>query len=189
MWFARDNSLGVRIAAVALGLLIAMSSAGAQQPLIADIVVRGNEWTPAEGILDEVKDILRIGQPYTPAKALAAREAIMKLGWYDTVAISYEQVGEDVKVVIAVVEKQRIEQIIFVGNTVISDDGLRAEIRTQIAHIPDERRIRMDAGRIEEYYFKEGYIAQVAVTPIDSFGALSFIISGAQRLLKRGSIT
>ncbi len=179
MWFVRDNSLGVRIAAVAFGLLMTISSAGAQQPLIADIVVRGNEWTPAEGILDEVKDILRIGEPYTPAKALAAREAIMKLGWYDTVALSYEQVREDVRVVIEVVEKQRIEQIVFVGNTVISDEELRENILTQISHVHDESRIRKDAGRIQEYYFKKGYIAQVAATPVDSFGALSFIINEA----------
>jgi len=150
-----------------------------EQPLIAEVTVTGNQYISADVILAVVKDILKIGEPYTEQKAEAARKAVADLGYFDTVAVSYEQVGEDVKVTISVVERQRIEQIIFAGNTVITDAELKDVIFSKVGHIVASEAIRRDVRRIEDYYSQQGYIAQVADVKVDEFGALTFIINEA----------
>jgi len=150
-----------------------------EEPLIADVTVAGNQYISADVILDAVKDILKIGEPYTTEKAEAARKAVAALGYFDTVAVSYEQVGENVNVTISVVERQRIEQIIFVGNTVITDAQLKETIFSKVGHIIAAEAIRRDVRRIEDYYSQQGYIAQVADVKVDEFGGLTFVINEA----------
>jgi len=150
-----------------------------EQPLIADVIVEGNQYISADVIVNEVKDILKIGEPYTAQKAEAARKAVADLGYFDTVAVSYEQVGENVNVTISVVERQRIEQIVFVGNTVITDAQLKETIFSKVGHIIAAEAIRRDVRRIEDYYSQEGYIAQIADVKVDELGGLTFIINEA----------
>ncbi len=181
MWLVKPHRtavLSIIVLIIVLAALLGPVSAQ-EQPLIAEVTVVGNQYISADVILNEVKDILKIGEPYTAQKAEAARKAVADLGYFDTVAISYEQVGEDVKVNISVVERQRIEQIIFVGNTVITDAELEDVIFSKVGHIVAAEAIRRDVRRIEDYYSQQGYIAQVADVKIDQFGALTFIINEA----------
>ncbi len=185
MWLAKRNSFIVYPVAAALLLTVAVSSASAQrQPLIADIVVRGVQYTSADAILDQLKDILNIGAPYTEQAKWAAQAAIKKMGYYAEVVLAHRQVGEDVEVVITVVEHQHIEQIVFVGNTVVTDEELGQAITSQVGHIavPTDVRespIRADVEKIQRYYERQGYIAQVAHADIDDFGVLIFVINEA----------
>jgi len=181
MWLVKPSrSVALSILAVIIVSAASLGSVIAQeQPLIAEVAVEGNQYISADVILDEVKDILKIGEPYTDQKAEAARKAVSDLGYFDTVAVSYEQVGEDVKVTISVVERQRIEQIVFVGNTVITDAQLKETIFSKVGHIIASEAIRRDVRRIEDYYSQEGYIAQVADVKVDEFGGLTFIINEA----------
>ncbi len=179
MWLARRNSLIGYAAAVAL-LVVAMSPAVAQaQPLIAEIVVRGVTYTSASTILDELraKDILKIGEPYTDQKRQVAEKALMDLGYYDTVSLSYEQVGEDVKVIITVVEKRRIEQIVFVGNTVVTDEELKETIISKIGEVVVSAPTRTDVDKIQGYYRDRGYMAIVPDVTIDDYNVLTFVIN------------
>ena len=76
MRLAKRNSFVVRLAVANLLLMVAVASASAQrQPLIADIVVRGVQYTSADAILDQLKDILKIGAPYTEQAKWAAQAA------------------------------------------------------------------------------------------------------------------
>jgi len=181
MWLVKPHRTVV-LSILAL-IIVSAASLGPvsaqEQPLIAEVAVAGNQYISADVILNEVKDILKIGEPYTEQKAEAARQAVADLGYFDTVAISYEQVGEDVKVTISVVERQRIEQIVFVGNTVISDAQLKETIFSKVGHIVAAEAIRRDVRRIEDYYSQQGYIAQVANVEVDEFGGLTFIINEA----------
>ncbi len=181
MWLVKSRrSVVLSIVALAAVSAALLGPVGAQQqPLIAEVTVEGNQYISADVILDEVKDILKIGEPYTEQKAEAARKAVDDLGYFDTVAVSYEQVGEDVKVTISVVERQRIEQIIFAGNTVITDAQLKETIFSKVGHIVASEAIRRDVRRIEDYYSQQGYIAQVADVKVDEFGGLTFIINEA----------
>jgi len=181
MWLVKSRrSVVLSILALAAVSAVLLGPVSAQeQPLIAEVTVEGNQYISADVILDEVKDILRIGEPYTDQKAEAAREVVTDLGYFDTVAVSYEQVGEDVKVTISVVERQRIEQIIFAGNTVITDAQLKETIFSKVGHIIASEAIRRDVRRIEDYYSQQGYIVQVADVKVDDLGGLTFIINEA----------
>jgi len=181
MWLVKSRrSVVLSIIALAAVSAVLLGPVSAQeQPLIAEVTVEGNQYISADVILDEVKDILRIGEPYTDQKAEAAREVVTDLGYFDTVAVSYEQVGEDVKVTISVVERQRIEQIIFAGNTVITDAQLKETIFSKVGHIIASEAIRRDVRRIEDYYSQQGYIVQVADVKVDDLGGLTFIINEA----------
>lgn len=171
-----------RLSMVALALTVLLGGAvwAQEAPLISGIRVEGNEYISADAILDEVKEILKLGEAYTEQKAATARQTIMDMGYFDEVAISYETVEAGVEVIIAVVEKQRIEEIVFVGNTVMDDQTLAETVFTKIGHIIDDRIIRGDARRIEGNYEKEGYFAIVAEAGVDEFGVLSFVINEAR---------
>jgi len=181
MWLVKSHRSVVlsMLTLVVLSTALLGSVSAQQQPLIAEVIVEGNQYISADVILDEVKDILKIGEPYTEDKAAVARKAVADLGYFDTLAVSYEQVGEDVTVTISVVERQRIEQIIFVGNTVITDAELKDIIFSKVGHMVAAEPIRRDVRRIEDYYSEQGYIVQVADTKIDEFGGLTFIINEA----------
>ncbi|MGI5820030.1 MAG: BamA/OMP85 family outer membrane protein [Armatimonadota bacterium] len=172
----------VRIAAVVA--LAALTCAGvwgqADRPLIGEVVVEGNDFVAREPIIATVQDVLRVGEEYTEVKATEAIQLVRRMGYFDEVAVSTEPMEQGVRVVITVVEKQRIEQMLFVGNTTISDAELAAEIISQPGHVYDERSIARDVRRIEEYYESRGFIAKVSEARLDDFGALTFVIEEAR---------
>ena len=168
-------------ALMALVLLGAVAStAPAQEQLIGEVTVEGNDYVAREPILDAVKDILKVGEPYTQERATRAREVIMAMGYFDDVTTSLEQIEGGVRVVLTVVEKRRIARVMFAGNTVISDETLQDAVLSQPGHIVDQRAIRRDVTRIVEAYEKEGYIAHVAEAGVDDFGVLTFVIDEAR---------
>ncbi len=171
-----------RLSAVGWGLIIIVGMAAWAQEdvLISAVRVAGNEYISADAILDEVKDILKIGEAYTEQKATAARQTIMDMGYFDEVAIAYEVAEAGVEVIITIVEKQRIEEIVFVGNTVIDDQTLAEAIFSEIGHIIDNNIIRRDVRRIEDCYAKEGHIAHISEAVADDFGVLTFVINEAR---------
>jgi outer membrane protein insertion porin family len=149
-------------------------------PLIASVDVEKNEYISRDAILDSVKDILKIGDPLTDKAVADARNAILRMGYFEDVTISREVVKDGVRVIISVVEKQRIEKIVFVGNTVVGEKALQEAMRSKVGHIVDQDIIRRDVQRIEEYYTKQGYIARVAQARVDKFGVLTIVVDEAR---------
>ncbi|MGD9497206.1 MAG: outer membrane protein assembly factor [Armatimonadota bacterium] len=169
-------------AAIALVLLTscALAVAQDQNPLVGEVVVEGNDYVAREAILDVVKDVLKVGEEFTAVKAAEARRLVDRMGYFDEVTLSTEPMDQGVRVVITVVERQRIEQVMFAGNTVISDEELAAAILTQVGHVADEGAIGRDVGRIERYYEQQGYLARVSEAQVDDFGVLTFVIEEAR---------
>jgi outer membrane protein insertion porin family len=151
--------------------------AATEAPLIVSVEVEKNEYISREAILDVVKDILRVGEPFTAQKAEAARAAVMKMGYFQEVLVSQEAVQQGVKIIITVVERQRIEKITFVGNTVFTDATLLGIMRTKVGNIVDNDAIRRDMGRITDYYEQHGYLAEISQARVDTrTGVLSVVI-------------
>ena len=166
------------LAAALLSLLWAALPAAAQQaPLIVSVDVEKNEYISRDAILDTVKDILRVGEPYTDQKAEDARNAVLKMGYFADATVSHEVVAQGVNVVITVVERQRIEKITFVGNTVFNDATLLDIMRTRVGNIVDNDLIRRDMGRITDYYEQHGYLAEISQARVDTrTGVLSVVV-------------
>lgn len=173
-----------RTATVGLTALMLLTLTGAlgwaQEPLIGEVKVEGNNYVAREPILEAVKDILKIGEPFTQQRAAQAREVIMRMGYFDDVTTSVEQIPGGVRVVLTVVEKQRIARVMFAGNTVLSDEYLQGVVLSQPGHVVDQRAIRRDVARIVEAYEKAGYIAHVAEAGVDAYGVLTFVIDEAR---------
>lgn len=167
-----------------VALALALAGAGAwcqaQNPLIAEVVVEGNDYVAREAILDSVKDVLKVGEEYTQVKAAEARKLVDRMGYFEDVTMSVEQLQTGVRVVITVVEKQRIAQVMFAGNTVLSDAELAAAILSQPGHVADEQAIGRDVRRIEDFYESKGYIAKVSEAVVDAFGVLTFVVEEAR---------
>lgn len=155
--------------------------AGAQGLLVSEIKVEGAGYVSASVIENEIKGILSVGAELTPEKITDARGAIERLGYYDKVEVSQRVLAEGrVQVIITVVEKQRIEKILFVGNTVLSDDDLLGVINSKPGVLVDRRLAERDAVRVQSAYTKAGYFAQVAHANVDNFGVLTFVIEEAR---------
>ena len=168
-------------AALALTALICTGAwAQAERPLIGEIVVEGNDFVAREPIMAAVADVLKVGEEYTDAKGQEAVRLVTRMGYFEDVTISTEPLPAGVRVIITVVEKQRIDQVMFAGNTVISDEELAAEIISQPGHIYDEAAIARDVSRIEEFYEARGYIAKVSEARLDEFGVLTFVMEEAR---------
>lgn len=167
-----------------IALALALAGAGAwsqdQNPLIAEVVVEGNDYVAREAILDSVKDVLKVGEEYNQVKAAEARKLVDRMGYFDDVKLSTEALETGVRVVITVVEKQRIAQVMFAGNTVLSDEELAAAILSQPGHVADAEAIGRDVRRIEDYYESKGYIAKVSEAAVDAFGVLTFVVEEAR---------
>ncbi|MHB8993746.1 MAG: BamA/OMP85 family outer membrane protein [Armatimonadota bacterium] len=161
--------------------LLACGLGHAQEPqLIENTRVVGNDYIPKEGILDEVKDILQPGQPYTPERSRAAQQAVMAMGYFDDVQVTTEAGERGLIIVIRVVEKQRIQKIVFVGNTIVSEAALADTIFTRVGHVIDDRIIRRDVRRIEDHYAQQGYIAHVSKASVGQYGILTFVVEEAR---------
>ncbi len=175
------KSIAKIAAGIVLTALICTGAWGqADRPLIGEVVVEGNDFVAREPILGAVADVLKVGEEYTETKGAEAIRLVERMGYFDDVTLSTEQMDQAVRVIITVVEKQRIDQVLFAGNTVISDQELAAEIISQPGHIYDERAIARDVRRIEEFYEARGYIAKVSEARLDEFGALTFVMEEAR---------
>jgi len=174
-----------RIMTAALGALLLLTlTAGealAQEQLIGEVTVEGNDYVAREPVLDAVKDILKVGDVYSDENAQKARDVVMRMGYFDDVTTSVQQIeGGGVRVVITVVEKQRLTRVMFAGNTVLTDEELGDVVLSQPGHVVDQRAIRRDVARIVEAYEKRGYIAHVAEAGVDAYGVLTFVIDEAR---------
>jgi outer membrane protein insertion porin family len=178
---------GVGAALAAVLLLLAGGGVAHPQPnVIADIRVEGARYLSADGIIVEIGKTLKVGDPFNPEapedqeKLERARRAVMELGAFESVQAAVQRGDTGVALVFSVVEKQRIERIAFVGNTIFTDDQLLDVIVSRPGQIADNGTIRRDATRIEDFY-KDGRRLARVVDPlvVDRFGVLTFIISEA----------
>lgn len=145
-------------------------------PLIATVRVAGNKSIAAEAILDEVKGVLAPGMPFTGERARRAEALVYRMGYFDKVRVSYTLGDEGIDVVINVVERQRIERITFVGNTVLSNQELMSAILTRVGHLVDPDAIAKDMQRIQAAYSAKGYMCDLAPADVDPYGVLTFVI-------------
>jgi outer membrane protein insertion porin family len=101
----------------------------------------------------------------------------MKMGYFEQVTIAHELTDQGAAVVINVVERQRIEKVVFVGNTVLSEQELAQAILTRPGHLVDEQVIAKDILRIQSLYQRHGYLCNVPSAAVDRYGVLTFIIN------------
>ncbi|MFP3904927.1 MAG: POTRA domain-containing protein, partial [Armatimonadota bacterium] len=174
---------GRLILAMTFVVMLTAVAAGAlaqEEPLVAGFRVEGNDYISPEVIISHAEDIVSVGQPLTDKARDQIRTKLMRLGYFDTVVIATEPADKGATVVIAVTEKQKVSQVVIVGNTVFSDEDLKEQILIREGHLIDDNTIRNDVRRIEDYYTQEGYLAQVSDASADKYGRITFVIEEAR---------
>jgi outer membrane protein insertion porin family len=168
-----------------LAVALATPSAWSQANVIAEIRVEGVQFVSQDGVLGKISEHLKVGDPFDPdspedqAKLQEAQRAVVDLGFFESVVPATQRGDEGVTITFAVVEKQRIQRIQFVGNTIFTDDELLDVIVSRPDQIIDDGTIRRDARHIEEYYDDHRRMAKVVEAGRDRFGVVSFVISEA----------
>ncbi|HEY3424707.1 MAG TPA: POTRA domain-containing protein, partial [Negativicutes bacterium] len=89
---------------------------------IVDVSIKDNKTITESSILAAVK--LKAGDSFNAAAIQQDLQAIYDLGSFYDVQASFIEVPEGVNVVYSVIEKTKITDIVFKGNTKISDETL-----------------------------------------------------------------
>jgi outer membrane protein insertion porin family len=144
---------------------------------IADIEILGAKTVSRDVVLDAIQTAgVKVGDEYDPRRVEAARKNVFALGYYTDVRVTPEDTPAGTRLTFAVDEKERIKQIRFLGNTVVSDEELLEQMVLQPGMIADNAAIRGDMARVQSYYQKRGYDAFVVNRRLE-FGELEVVIS------------
>ncbi|HJN16515.1 MAG TPA: POTRA domain-containing protein, partial [Armatimonadota bacterium] len=171
------------IAILGVAFLFASQPGWSQANSIEDIKVEGARFVSADGVLAKITETLRVGDAFDPdsnedrARLDAARRAVLALGFFERVTPAVVRGDDGVTITFSVVEKMRIQRIVFVGNTVFTDDELLEEIVSRSGQIVDANVFRRDADLIKAFYESRGRACNVEISGPDRFGVVTYVIN------------
>jgi outer membrane protein insertion porin family len=123
--------------------------------LIQHIVVRGTQRVEAGTVLTYVG--VREGDTYTPADVDAALKALTTTGLFSDVKTSFD--GATGTLTIRVTENPIVNQVVFEGNSKVSDKDLTKEVQIKPRAVFTRAKIQADVQRIIELYRRNGKFA------------------------------
>lgn len=125
-------------------------------PVIVSIDIQGNSEVAREHIMSVVTS--KVGQHVDEEKLRKDAEAMFELGFFSATDYKVTDDGDGVKVTFMVQENPKVGEVKFSGNTVYSEDKLKAMIFTQPGMIFNRTFFRNDLQRIKEKYQADGYV-------------------------------
>jgi len=139
--------------------LIVPGIVSAQDTLISEVVVTGNENISKEAVLTVIA--LKPGAKFTEEAVQEAKKAIQAMGNFERVVVGTETTPDGIRVTFNVVENPVVKEIKFSGNTAIDAEKLRSLMRTNVGHVLNINTLERDADAIRTYYKDQGYIADI----------------------------
>lgn len=147
------------------------------QRIVRSLSVEGNSTVPAAAILNRVP--YRVGQPFDQRTTNVLIKNINDLGYFNTVEIYGEPVGDDqVDLIIVVSEKTKLSTVEFKGNKHLSEKEIAKKIDfTKVATI-DENDLPRYIGIIKKLYRDKDYHnAQVTAQIVREDGAARLVFT------------
>ena len=123
--------------------------------VIQHIVVAGNQRVEPGTVLTYIN--LREGDNYDPAIADAALKALYATGLFSSVTTNYDNPTGTFTV--RVVENPIVNQVVFEGNSKVSDKDLTKEVQIKPRAVFTRAKIQADVQRIIELYRRNGKFA------------------------------
>src|SRR5882757_5092584 len=123
--------------------------------VIQHIVVRGTQRVEAGTVLTYVG--VREGDNYTPAEVDAALKALTATGLFSDVKTNFD--GATGTLTIRVTENPIVNQVVFEGNSKVSDKDLTKEVQIKPRAVFTRAKIQADVQRIIELYRRNGKFA------------------------------
>jgi len=143
-------------AAAAANPAAQVAAPGAEAPrIIQHIVVRGTQRVEPGTVLTYVG--VREGDNYTPADVDAALKALTATGLFSDVKTSFD--GATGTLTIRVTENPIVNQVVFEGNSKVSDKDLTKEVQIKPRAVFTRAKIQADVQRIIELYRRNGKFA------------------------------
>lgn len=136
----------------------AFTPAPVAAPIVGRIVVQGNERIEQGTVLSYLP--IQVGQPATPERLDNALKTLARTGLFADVRLDVQ--GQDL--VVRVVENPIVNQVVFEGNSALTEDKLREEVTIRPRGIFTRSRVQQDVQRIVELYRRSGRIG-ATVTP------------------------
>lgn len=162
--------------AISLSLLplLAAAQQGVAPDTVSEVMVEGNERISDAAILAAVQT--KPGQPFNKEQALADRESILDMGWFQEVEVRTEPTPKGIKVVFRVVENPVIGAVEIEGNNAFKDEIILDLMETKPGQVFNSRLFWRDADRIRDLYARHGYVADVVDVSVDERGILHVVI-------------
>jgi outer membrane protein insertion porin family len=123
--------------------------------IIQHMVVRGTQRVEAGTVLTYVG--VREGDNYTPADVDAALKALTATGLFSDVKTSFD--GATGTLTIRVTENPIVNQVVFEGNSKVSDKDLTKEVQIRPRSVFTRAKVQADVQRIIELYRRNGKFA------------------------------
>ncbi|MFO1247984.1 MAG: outer membrane protein assembly factor BamA [Alphaproteobacteria bacterium] len=133
----------------------AAAPAASAPRLIQHIVVRGTQRVEAGTVLTYVG--VREGDTYTPADTDQALKALMTTGLFSDAKTSFD--GATGTLTIRVTENPIVNQVVFEGNSKVSDKDLTKEVQIKPRAVFTRAKVQADVQRIIELYRRNGKFA------------------------------
>jgi outer membrane protein insertion porin family len=129
--------------------------AAAPRRVIQHIVVRGTQRVEPATVLTYVG--LREGDNFTPADADTALKALTATGLFSDVKTDFDEATGTLT--IRVTENPIVNQVVFEGNSKVSDKDLTKEVQIKPRSVFTRAKVQADVQRIVELYRRNGKFA------------------------------
>jgi len=139
-----------------LFLFLVLGASGlAQQRLIRNIVIFGNERISEEIILHEIKS--KVGGPFFKERIREDIKAIYRLGYFRDVQVDVSETTEGVILTFAVIEKPSVEDVVISGNLKVDREDIEEVIEVKRDSVLDMGKVRSSVKEIKKLYTSKGY--------------------------------
>ena len=127
--------------------------APAGQGVVQRIIVEGTQRIEPDSVLSYL--LLHQGQPYDPAVADRSLKVLFDTGLFSDVRMDWDGMTLTVRVV----ENPILNQVVYEGNSQLSDADLNKEVQVRPRMVFTRARVQADVGRIIELYRRSGRFA------------------------------
>ena len=139
---------------------IAAEQAGVK---VTTIEIRGNKRIELPAIVGRLT--LKPGDPYTPENVRGQIKILYETGFFEEVQVETESGAGGTALAFLVHEKPFITEIVFDGNTALSDDKLKEKITIKSQAFLDQLQAKESAEKIRLAYQGDGYF-NCSVIPV-----------------------
>lgn len=136
-------------------LLTSVALGQAQEGVVKEIVVFGNERVAQEIILQEIKS--KAGDPFSQEKVREDIKAIYRLGYFQDVQVDVSETEGAIILTFAVIEKPFVANIIISGNLKLSGEDIEEVIEVKRDSVLDMGKVRSSVTAVKKLYTSKRY--------------------------------
>lgn len=139
---------------------------------VAEVRIEGNKHVSTESILMLMDT--KQGRPFSMARLRQDLRAIDDMGFFTKEPVALPMLTPEgrIIVVVRVFEYPVVKAIVFQGNTAIPSEKLQGLMRTKVGEILNHGALRRDLERLQEFYWDNGYFAQLGAPDIQEDGTV-----------------